>query len=70
MLYLHSRSPPVVHRDLKSANLLVDQNWHIKVSCSCSEGLQDAIWWLDCRAGAHACGGMAGVRLLHSWNQP
>ena len=32
MLYLHSRSPPVLHRDLKSANLLVDQNWHVKVS--------------------------------------
>jgi len=32
MAYLHSRSPPIVHRDLKSGNLLVDEDWHIKVS--------------------------------------
>jgi Protein tyrosine and serine/threonine kinase len=32
MLYLHTRSPPIVHRDLKSPNLLVDGLWHIKVS--------------------------------------
>ena len=32
MAYLHSRSPPIVHRDLKSGNLLVCQDWHIKVS--------------------------------------
>ena len=32
MAYLHSRSPPIVHRDLKSGNLLVDEDMHIKVS--------------------------------------
>lgn len=32
MLYLHSRSPPIAHRDLKSANLLVDSQWHVKAS--------------------------------------
>ncbi|KAL8144096.1 hypothetical protein V2J09_017128 [Rumex salicifolius] len=34
--YLHSLSPPVVHWDLKSPNLLVDKNWTVKV---CDFGL-------------------------------
>ena len=32
MLYLHTRSPPIIHRDLKSANLLVDSQWRVKVA--------------------------------------
>jgi serine/threonine protein kinase len=32
MLYLHQRSPPVIHRDLKSPNLLVCNDWTVKVS--------------------------------------
>jgi serine/threonine protein kinase len=32
MNYLHRCSPPVVHRDLKSPNLLVDKNWTVKVA--------------------------------------
>ena len=31
MNYLHRRAPPIVHRDLKSPNLLVDKNWTVKV---------------------------------------
>jgi hypothetical protein len=31
MLHLHSRPVPIVHRDLKSPNLLVDENWRVKV---------------------------------------
>lgn len=32
MNYLHHCSPPIVHRDLKSSNLLVDKNWNVKVA--------------------------------------
>lgn len=32
MNYLHNCSPTIVHRDLKSSNLLVDKNWNVKVA--------------------------------------
>lgn len=32
MNYLHTSHPTIVHRDLKSPNLLVDKNWVVKVS--------------------------------------
>ena len=32
MAHLHARSPPVLHRDLKSSNLLVGSDWTVKVS--------------------------------------
>eukprot|EP01103_Thecamoeba_quadrilineata_P014399 TRINITY_DN4290_c0_g2_i1.p1 TRINITY_DN4290_c0_g2~~TRINITY_DN4290_c0_g2_i1.p1 ORF type:complete len:1044 (-),score=175.75 TRINITY_DN4290_c0_g2_i1:118-2904(-) len=31
MNYLHTQTPSIVHRDLKSHNILVDDNWTIKV---------------------------------------
>lgn len=36
MNYLHNSTPVIVHRDLKSPNLLVDKNWVVKV---CDFGL-------------------------------
>ncbi|MCO5591665.1 hypothetical protein L7F22_045656 [Adiantum nelumboides] len=36
MNYLHRLNPPIVHRDLKSPNLLVDKTWTVKV---CDFGL-------------------------------
>ena len=33
MMFLHGQQPmPLVHRDLKSQNLLVSQNWTVKVA--------------------------------------
>ncbi len=32
MLQLHSHKPPILHRDLKSPNLLVDKHWRVKVT--------------------------------------
>lgn len=31
MTCLHASIPTIVHRDLKSPNLLVDKNWNVKV---------------------------------------
>lgn len=32
MNFLHTSDPIIIHRDLKSQNLLVDETWTVKVS--------------------------------------
>lgn len=32
MLYLHTLNPPLIHRDIKSPNLLIDDNWNAKIA--------------------------------------
>jgi serine/threonine protein kinase len=32
MSYLHNMNPPIIHRDLKSHNLLVARDWRVKVA--------------------------------------
>jgi len=32
LTFLHSQRPRVVHRDFKSLNLLVNDQWHVKVT--------------------------------------
>lgn len=32
MLQLHNHKPAILHRDLKSPNLLVDKHWRLKVT--------------------------------------
>lgn len=33
MQYLHGQNPVIIHRDLKSLNVLIDENWVTKVRC-------------------------------------
>ena len=32
MMYLHSRNPPIIHRDIKSLNILVTKDWKCTIS--------------------------------------
>jgi serine/threonine protein kinase len=59
MLYLHSRSPQIIHRDLKSPNLLVDEHWRVKVRCR-----------FPCNPMHESFSALALISALsgHSWN--
>jgi serine/threonine protein kinase len=51
MNYLHNLTPPIIHRDFKSHNLLVDLHWKVKV---CDFGLSKMIE--EANATMTACG--------------
>lgn len=36
MQYLHSQNPVIIHRDLKSLNVLIDEDWVTKVNEVCA----------------------------------
>jgi serine/threonine protein kinase len=44
MNYLHLRQPQIIHRDLKSLNLLVDDAWRVKL-CGMPASLEADFRW-------------------------
>lgn len=78
MNYLHRSSPPIVHRDLKSPNLLVDKNWTVKVSpalarpplalnVACPSKSCRLFLCLDCSIGCAPLVGTEGTSMESCW---
>jgi hypothetical protein len=74
MLYLHESTPPIIHRNLKSPNLLVDEAGRVKVSSlylrqSIDPGKsasrpQEAVCAICVRLGGGGGGRLQGIMLL------
>ena len=60
MQYLHSRAPPILHLDLKSPNILVDDKWRVKI----------ADFGLGARAPQHARLRALGFPRTPEWMAP
>lgn len=52
MTFLHSLDDPIFHNDLKSLNILVDQNWHCKVSDFGQSRMRDAAQQIEAAQGS------------------
>ena len=64
MNYLHTSDPPVIHRDLKSPNLLVDKHWRVKVCIQCPGALISS-FCAGRSLGAHLIQGRASACNLY-----
>jgi len=58
---LHTSMPTIVHRDLKSPNLLVDKNWTVKVYDDIENPLLNyavicSFWSVHCFSKVHSGG--------------